>query len=80
MDGRKFQFLKAVLGEDGAKALAKAAERAPELGNALLPRTIMAWLGVASRDDFEGTIPGVENTYLQFTKAEAKYSGSCLGR
>lgn len=76
MDGRKFQFLKAVLGDDGARALAKAAERAPELGTALLPRTIMAWLGVAARDDFEGTIPGVENTYLQFAKAENRYSGS----
>lgn len=76
MDGRKFQFLKAVLGEDGAKALSKAAERAPELGHAVLPRTIMAWLGVATRDDFEGTIPGVQNTYLQFTKSESKYSGS----
>jgi hypothetical protein len=76
MDSRKFKFLKAVLGEDGARALAKAAERGPELENALLPRTIMAWLGIAGRSDFEGQIPGVENTYLQFGKAEDRYSGS----
>lgn len=76
MEARKLQFLKAVLGDDGAKALARAAERAPELDHALLPRTIMAWLGVAARNDFEGTIPGVENTYLQFSKAESRYSGS----
>lgn len=76
MDTRKFSFLKAVLGEDGARALAKAAERGPELEAALLPRTIMSWLGIAARDDFEGQIPGVENTYLQFKKAEERYSGS----
>jgi hypothetical protein len=76
MTDRKFKFLKAVLGEDGAKALTKAAERAPELEGALLPRTIMAWLSLAARADFEGSIPGNENTYLQFTKAEEKYSGS----
>lgn len=76
MDTRKFLFLKAVLGDDGARALAKAAERGPELEAALLPRTIMAWLGIAARHDFEGQIPGVENTYIQFRKAEERYSGS----
>lgn len=76
MDDRKLKFLKAVLGEDGAKALAKAAERGPELENALLPRTIMSWLGLAARDDFEGRLPGVENTYLQFSKSEDRFSGS----
>jgi hypothetical protein len=76
MDDRKFRFLKAVLGEDGAKALAKAAERAPELEAALLPRSIMAWLGLTTRADFEGRIPGNENTYVQFTKSESRYSGT----
>lgn len=76
MDGRKYAFLKAVLGEDGAKALSKAAQRGPELEYALLPRTIMAWLGIAARADFEGQIPGVGNTYLQFAKSEDRYSGS----
>lgn len=76
MDERKFKFLRAVLGEDGAKALAKAAERAPELEAALLPRSIMAWLGLTSRSDFEGRIPGNENTYVQFVKSEDRYSGS----
>lgn len=76
MDNRKYQFLKSVLGDDGARALAKAVERGPELGNALLPRTIMAWLGVYGRNDFEGQIPGVENTYIQFAKNEDRFSGS----
>lgn len=76
MDPRKLQFLVAVLGEDGARALAKASERSQELGNVLVPRTIMAWLGMAGRDSYEGDIPGVINSYVQFTKNEQDYSGS----
>lgn len=76
MDPRKFKFLVSVLGADGAKALAKAAERSQELENALLPRTILAWLGIAARSDYEGGIPGVDNTYIQFQKSEDKFTGS----
>jgi hypothetical protein len=76
MDGRKFQFLKAVLGDDGAKALAKAAERAPELGTRSCPGP--SWPGWASPavTTSRAPSPAYENTYLQFTKSEAKYSGS----
>lgn len=65
------QFLKAVLGDDGAAALQKAAERSVELGNALIPRTIMAWVDVAGRFGFEGELPGVKNTYIHFEKNES---------
>jgi ribosomal protein S14 len=72
---RRTAFLSAVLGSDGSSALNKAAERSPELGAALWPRTILAWLNTV-REDFEGELPGVENTYVQFSKNENGYSGS----
>lgn len=71
MDPRKLQFLRAVLGVDGASALKKAADRATELESAIVPRAIMAWLGVVARSDFEGSIPGVEDSYIDFEKNDA---------
>lgn len=76
MDQRKYNFLVAVLGTDGAKALRKAAERSHELGHALVPRTILAWLGIAAREDYEGDLPGVRNSYITFRKSESGYTGS----
>jgi GNAT superfamily N-acetyltransferase len=76
MDGRKLQFLRAVLGVEGAQALIKATERGPALESAIIPRTIMAWLGVASRSDFDDEIPGVPTAHLKFVKSENGYSGS----
>lgn len=76
MDTRKFNFLQAVLGADGAGALAKAAQRSPSLEAALLPRAIMAWLGVMARASYEGGIPGAGNSYLAFEKSEDRYSGT----
>lgn len=76
MQPNSSKFLRAVLGDDGAEALQKAAQRSEELGNALVPRTIMAWVDIAGRFGFEGEIPGVENTYVRFTKGENGYSGS----
>lgn len=76
---RKQQFLAAVLGDDGARALAKAAERSEELSGALLPRTVIAWLGLASRFQYEGELPGLEHTHIAFAKSETvpdRYSGS----
>jgi hypothetical protein len=72
---RRLKFLSAVLGEDGARALSKAAERSAELGSALVPRTILAWLGTA-RSEYEGELPGLENTYISFAKSEKGYTGS----
>jgi hypothetical protein len=70
MDSRKYNFLKAVLGDQGAEALAKAAERSESVEGVLIPRTVMAWLGVVSRFDYEGTIPGVDDAYIDFAKNE----------
>jgi hypothetical protein len=72
----KFQFLIGVLGEEGAKALSKAAERSKPLGGVILPRAILAWLDIA--DQHEGELPGVQNTYLSFSKSSEydEYSGS----
>lgn len=77
MQPRQYSFLVSVLGEDGARALKKAAERSDALGQALLPRAILSWLGLASRWDYEGGLPGVENTYVAFKKSEdERLSGS----
>jgi hypothetical protein len=76
MHESKLHFLKAVLGEDGANALSKAAARSQELGEALIPRTVLAWLNVASRYGYEGDLPGVTNTYLAFKKSETGFTGS----
>ena len=77
MESRKYRFLQAVLGEDGARALAKASARSREIEPALLPRAIMAWLGSAGLGDYEGDIPGVPDTYLQFRKSEeGRFTGS----
>jgi len=73
----KYQFMCGVLGTEGADALKKAASRSTALENVLLPRAILAWLDLASRNDtFEGSLPGLHNTYLQFNKSEQGYSGS----
>lgn len=73
----KYLFMVGVLGEEGAKALRKAAGRSKPLDNVLLPRTILAWLDIAARFNHEGELPGVDNTYLAFSKSEnGVYSGS----
>lgn len=75
MDGRKVRFLKAVLGEDGATALQKAALRSETLESLLIPRTVLAWLGLATRSEYRGQIPGVANTYISFKKNEDGFDG-----
>jgi hypothetical protein len=74
MDVIRYGFLVATLGEDGAQALAKAAERAPVLQAVLVPRAILAWL--QNVETFEGELPGVENSYVCFSKAENAYTGT----
>lgn len=71
----KTQFLKAVLGDDGAHALLRATERSTALENALVPRTILAWIGLAARTQYEGSLPGIENSYVAFKKSEDGFSG-----
>ncbi|MGH9428147.1 MAG: hypothetical protein ACRD2L_17830, partial [Terriglobia bacterium] len=74
------KFLVEALGKDGAAALHKAAERYPDLGGALLPRAIIAWLSVESRlrDEYANDVPGAEGIRLEFKKSEAGFSGSVM--
>ncbi len=68
-------FLSITLGQQGADALRKACRRDEFLEPILLPRAILGWLSV--QDNFEGAIPGCENSYLAFRKSETgTYSGS----
>lgn len=75
MDLQRFEFLKATLGEDGAKALAKAAERSPALAAVLVPRAILAWLQLQESGAYEGELPGVENSYLSLARADQDFTG-----
>jgi hypothetical protein len=70
------EFLTAALGSDGAKALLKAVARQPQLGQVLMPRAILGWLDFATAHEFEGEIPGLNNSYIQFTKSDEGFSGS----
>lgn len=70
------KFLAAALGRDGAKALRKAVEREPQLAEVLIPRAIVGWLNFTAENEYEGTIPGVENSYVQFAKSEDGFDGS----
>ena len=77
MDERKYAFLQAVLGTDGASSLKKAADKYGDLEGAIVPRAIMAWLGVVSRNDYEGGLPGVDDSYLDFSKNDdGTFNGS----
>jgi len=76
MDVRQHRFLNSILGSDGAQALTRAAERSKTLGNAILPRAILSWLGLAARFEHEGEIPGNPNTFCVFRKSESGFSGS----
>jgi hypothetical protein len=63
-------FFQAVVGDDGAEALAKAAERNPSFGSAILPRGILAWVEFVGRNPYSGIVPGVPGSYVAFAKSE----------
>jgi hypothetical protein len=67
-------FLDEVLGVAGAQALRKAIVRQPALQPLLVPRTIMAWVAMASRLGYEGQIPAHEAA-VSLAKTENGYSG-----
>lgn len=75
MDPRKLSFLQAVIGPDGAKALAKAAVT-PDLEWALLPRVVMSWLEVVAHGSYHGALPGIDETHLVLRKGETDFDGS----
>ncbi len=74
MDVRKLQFLEAIVGTDGANALAKSAGRAAELEAAIIPRVITAWLDAHAPFGYDGTVPG-QDSRLAFAKSEQGYDG-----
>lgn len=74
MDVRKLQFLEAIVGTDGARALAKSTSRASELEAAILPRVITAWLDVIAPFGYDGTVPG-QDSLLAFSKSDKGFSG-----
>lgn len=69
------KFLKAALGEEGAAALMKAVGREPKLASVLIPRAIVGWLSFVTHNEYEGSIPGIDNSYVQFSKASTGFSG-----
>lgn len=71
----KASFLRAVLGEEGASALQKASRRSQELEAAIAPRALLSWLTFAADNEYEGEIPGVEDTYMQICKTETGFTG-----
>lgn len=75
MDPRKAQFLKAVVGDDGASALLKAAAAHPDLEWAVFPRVVMSWLEVVGLGPFSAQLPGVDGTHLDLAKAEGGFTG-----
>lgn len=72
--GRK--FMAAALGADGAKALVKAAEREPRLEQILVPRAIVGWLTFTAAHEYEGPVPGLDNSYVQFQKSDRGFTGN----
>lgn len=67
------RFLTHVLGREGAAALARTAERDSALASLLVPRAAISWLEL--QDEYEGEIPGLDNSYLKFSKSETGYTG-----
>jgi hypothetical protein len=68
MDKRTFSFLKAVLGTDGATAMRRAVAKDPRLEGYLIPRTFLGW--AMSKSQYEGSMPGIDDIYVQFSKSE----------
>lgn len=68
-------FLQEVLGSDGAALLVKTMKRIGSIENALVPRTILAWVGIAGRLGHDGELPGLAGTFARIQKSEAGYSG-----
>lgn len=76
MDPRKIQFLQAVIGPDGARALTKATSQSADLEWAIFPRVVMSWLEVVSHAAYNDAIPGTDDIKLALRKHEDGWSGS----
>jgi len=73
----RFKFLKAVVGDEGAKALLKALKN-QELADVLLPRTILSWLEVVSCKGFDNNIPGLNDSSFTLKKTETGFAGEVV--
>lgn len=67
------EFLKAVVGEDGAKALSKALESSPGLAPMLVPRALVSWL-TAHQEGYSGVLPGTDKNFF-LAKTENGFEG-----
>ena len=63
-------FLRYIVGNEGAAALDKACISIPPISSIVIPRAIVSWLSVVSKFGYEGTIPGVEQSFLGLNKTE----------
>jgi hypothetical protein len=68
-------FMQAVLGEDATTALQKAGERSAPLAAIIGPRTVVGWVNLASRWDYDGVVPGHDDSLLRFAKSESGLTG-----
>lgn len=65
-----------VLGEDATAALSKAGERSESLAAIVGPRTVVGWVNLAARWDYDGIIPGHDESLLRFAKNEHGLTGT----
>ncbi len=63
-------FLRQIIGNEGTDALNKAIDTVPAIGSVVLPRAIVSWLSILSKVGFEGSIPGVKESYFSLVKSE----------
>ena len=69
-------FLSRILGVDGSEAMARAVDRHEPLESVLLPRAILSWIKAVGPFGHDGSIPGVADSHLKFSKNEEGFAGS----
>ena len=70
----KAKFMEAVLGVDGARALAKASAN-KVLSDFLFPRVMISWVDAIEASTVDKPIPGIKNSKLAFCKTDSLYTG-----
>lgn len=69
------ELLEALVGVEGAAALASASQRIPHLESAVLPRALYSWLSLAAPGGYDAPLPGLPDTHLALRKSEDGVSG-----
>lgn len=67
-------FIEAIVGEEGAQALKKAAEINKNIEFAIWAKTILTWIELAGNNKIANNIPGTD-IYIEFQKTESGYCG-----